>query len=177
MFVTESKILPDADTARIERVNQESLDELLGGKLPELFVEILNQEDVHPRPADELRLLIQRGNRDRRPLRRNPAEWMGIKGDDHGLGAKRLGSFADSGENGPVPPVDAIKIADRDDTRSRGRHIGQALNNVHRHLVHARRNRLREPTPGQAAIITNFPGQARPRPWRIRAKRVERSKV
>ncbi len=129
--MTKPEVVTDADGPRAKMIDQEGLHELLRAQPGKLNVETLNDQDVEARFGEQGDLLIERAQRDRRVLRGEDFERMGIESDRHRGASRLLGQPAQSEEYCGMPTVKTVEVPDRDDTPVERRGLPKTADDFH----------------------------------------------
>ena len=109
----EMEIVADDDFPRVQAANEDLSDEVLRGLGRAFGVEAHHERQVGPGRTQELELLVEVCQQQRRRTRADDARGVAVKGHDHGLGADLVGSPTGPLDEPAVADVDAVVRTDR----------------------------------------------------------------
>lgn len=128
----EAEVAPDEDRGRVQRIDEDVADEVLGGQRGERAIEGEHQRRVEVKLAEQLDLALGRDDVLGAQLGPEHFERVAVEGDRHGSCADRPGVLAHPLDHGAVPDVNTVELADRDDGAAEvGRHLGRVAEDDH----------------------------------------------
>jgi hypothetical protein len=123
-LVTYRNILTDDENLSAQRVDQNTLDELLGRNLRKELCEMDSVEELNSKLPESFALLSQTAQCPRLSIPAQDTHRMGIKG--HHCRGEPLGDLSQTMKHVAMSKMDTIKIAKRNDTTPEVlRHLGR----------------------------------------------------